>query len=112
MVAQAQGGSGRLAGSKSPSYVRAVNVPEARASAFTAQYMLASDVAYVLTAAELEPTPQSAARNLLSTLLALLDEWERIDKSNPPGDVVAQREAWLTERAGKADAAWLHLGRN
>ena len=43
--------AGRLAGKKSPTYVRAVNEPEARASRFTARYMLVSDIAYVLSAA-------------------------------------------------------------
>ena len=45
--------SGRLSGSKSPSYVRAVNEPESRASRYTARYMLAGDIAYVLSAAPL-----------------------------------------------------------
>jgi argininosuccinate lyase len=109
---QGQAGSGRLAGGKSPSYQRAVNEPETRASRFTARYMLASDIAYVLSATELGATPQPAAAKLLPALLALLAEVDDIDKSRPLGDVVAQREAWVAQRAGAESTAWLHLGRN
>jgi argininosuccinate lyase len=111
-VAEVQSGTGRLAGGKSPSYVAAVNAPEARASRFTARYMLASDIAYVLTAGELGLTPRESARNLLTALLALTDELDGIDTTQPVGDIVSQREAWISARAGKQDAAWLHLGRN
>ena len=104
--------SGRMAGAKSPSYVRAVNVPEARASRFTARYMLLSDIAYVLSAAELGYTPNDAARCLVATLVELLENVDSIDMTNPAGDIVAQREAWVLARAGAANAAWLHLGRN
>jgi argininosuccinate lyase len=104
--------SGRLAGAKSATYVRAVNEPEARASRFTARYMLASDIAYVLSAAELGVTPAQPANHLLSALVDLLEQIEALDTSFPPSDVVAQREAWITEKVGRADAAWLHLGRN
>ncbi|MCC6889214.1 MAG: hypothetical protein IT536_11830 [Hyphomicrobiales bacterium] len=104
--------AGRLAGAKSPSYVRAVNVPEARASRFTARYMLLSDIAYVLSAAEAGITPAASARALLTALLATLDDLDRRDTAVPPGDVVAQREAWIAERVGREHTAWLHLGRN
>jgi argininosuccinate lyase len=107
-----QQSAGRLAGGKSASYVRAVNEPEARASRFTARYMLASDIAYVLSAAQLGCTPAGPARHLLSALLELLDQVDNIETGKPPADVVAQREAWVTEKVGRADAAWLHLGRN
>ena len=78
--------TGRLAGGKSPSYIRAVSIPEARASVFTAQYMLASDVAYVLTAAQLKFTPVESARNLVTALLSLIDDLASRDTSTPPGD--------------------------
>ena len=107
-----QPGTGRLAGSKSPSYLRAVNETEARASRFTARYMLASDIAYVLSAVELGATPPQAATGLLHALLALLEDVDNIDTIRPLGDVVSQREAWVAERAGRENAAWLHLGRN
>ena len=105
-------GTGRLAGGKSPSYLRAVNEPETRASWFTARYMLASDIAYVLSAVELGATPRDAASKLLPALLSLLSDADNIDTARPLGDVVAQREAWMAERAGRESTAWLHLGRN
>lgn len=112
MAKQAQAGSGRLAGGKSPSYQRAVNEPETRASRFTARYMVASDIAYVLSACELGATPRPMAAKLLPVLLTLLAEVDDVDKSRPLGDVVAQREAWVAQRAGPESTAWLHLGRN
>ena len=109
---QQQVGTGRLAGAKSPSYQRAVNEPETRASRYTARYMLASDIAYVLSAAELGVTPPKPAGGLLKALLPLYEEVGSIDTSRPLGDVVAQREAWVAEKAGRDNTAWLHLGRN
>jgi argininosuccinate lyase len=107
-----QAGTGRLAGGKSPSYQRAVNEPETRASRFTARYMLASDIAYVLSATELGATPSKVAAGLLNALLTLYDDVSAVDTSMPLGDVVAQREAWVAEKAGRENTAWLHLGRN
>jgi argininosuccinate lyase len=105
-------GTGRLAGGKSPSYQRAVNEPETRASRFTARYMLASDIAYVLSAAEVGATPPKAATALLTSLLPLYDDVSAIDTSAPLGDVVSQRESWVADKAGRDNTAWLHLGRN
>lgn len=79
----------RLAGAKAPSYVRAVNEVEARSSRYTARYMLTSDVAYVLTAAEMNLTPVESAKELLEALLALIDDLDAIDTTAPPGDIVA-----------------------
>lgn len=104
--------TGRLAGGKSKSYVRAVNEPESRASRYTARYMLASDIAYVLSAAELKCTPADHASNLLRALLDTLGQLADIDTAKPAADIVAQREAWIQEKVGRTDAAWLHLGRN
>lgn len=112
MAEPAPQGTGRLAGGKSPSYLRAVNEPEARASRYTARYMLASDIAYVLSAVELGTTPPDAASKLLPALVSLISELDTIDITRPLGDVVAQREAWVAERAGRESTAWLHLGRN
>jgi argininosuccinate lyase len=108
----AQPPAGRLAGAKSESYVRAVNVPEARSSRFTARAMVLSDIAYVLSAAEAGFTPAPSARALLEALLSLLDELPRRDTTLPPGDIVAQREVWISEKVGREHTAWLHLGRN
>ncbi len=104
--------AGRLRGAKSPSYVRAASTPESRASAFTARWMLTSDIAYVLSATELGYTPADSAHKLIAALLDLLDSFDRIDLIKPAGDIVAQREAWMAERAGREHTAWLHLGRN
>ncbi|MFL6797209.1 MAG: lyase family protein [Xanthobacteraceae bacterium] len=104
--------AGRLAGAKAPSYVRAVSEPEARASVFTARWMLVSDVAYVLSAAEVGYTPPASAHKLIAALLELLDSLTELDFRKPAGDIVAQREAWMAERVGREHTAWLHLGRN
>ncbi len=112
MANDQRSGTGRLAGGKSASYQRAVNEPETRASRFTARYMLASDIAYVLSAAELGATPRGVASGLLKALLPLYEESGSIDMTKPLGDVVAQREAWVADKAGKENTAWLHLGRN
>ena len=87
--------TGRLSGSKSASYVRAVNEPELRASRYTARYMLAGDIAYVLSAAELKCTPAVHARNLLQALIDLLGQLSDVDTTKPPADIVTQREAWI-----------------
>src|SRR5262249_15897841 len=91
---------------------RAVGDPESRASRFTARWMLVSDIAYVLSATELGYTPTDSAHKLITVLLELLDSLDRIDLTQPAGDVVAQREAWVAGRAGRQPTAWLHLGRN
>ncbi len=108
----AEENKGRSPGAKAPSYVRAVNEIETRASRFTARHMLVSDLAYVLTAADLGLTPEDTAQVLLKGVLANLDGLASRDFSVPPGDIVAQREAWMREQAGPQHAAWLHLGRN
>jgi argininosuccinate lyase len=74
--------------------------------------MLAGDIAYVLSAAELKCTPTVHARNLLRALLETLNQLSDIDTTKPPADIVAQREAWIQDKIGREDAAWLHLGRN
>ena len=84
----------RLAGAKAPSYVRAVNEVEARSSGYTARYMLTSDVAYVLTAAEMNLTPAESAKPLLEALLALIDDLDAIDTTTPPAT------SWRSARRG------------
>jgi argininosuccinate lyase len=111
-VSEGKPAAGRLAAGKSASYVRAVSEPESRASRFTARAMLVSDVAYVLSAAELGFTPVESATKLIAALLDLLDALDRLDLSRPAGDIVAQREAWMSEHTGREHTAWLHLGRN
>jgi argininosuccinate lyase len=103
---------GRLAGAKAPSYLRAVNEPEARASQFTARIMLTTDLAYLLCSAEMKLMPRDSARHLTAAVLGIIDELPKRDLARPPGDIVAQREQWISQRVSKVDAAWLHLGRN
>jgi argininosuccinate lyase len=103
---------GRLAGAKAQSYLRAVNEPEARASQFTARLMLTTDLAYLLSSAEMNLMPRDCARHLTAAVVGLIDELPSRDLSRPPGDIVAQREQWISQRVSKTDAAWLHLGRN
>jgi argininosuccinate lyase len=103
---------GRLAGAKAPSYLRAVNEPEARASQFTARIMLTTDLAYLLCSADMKLMPRDSARQLTAAVLGLIDELPNRDLARPPGDIVAQREQWISQRVSKVDAAWLHLGRN
>jgi argininosuccinate lyase len=103
---------GRLAGERAATYLRAVNEPEARASVFTADLMLRSDLAYLMCSAELRLMPQDTARRLSQAVLDLIDKLGAFDTSRPPGDIVAQREKWILEKVSKSDGAWLHLGRN
>src|SRR5262245_21849982 len=111
-VSETKPPAGRLARAKSPSYLRASGEPEARASRLTARFMLLSDLAYVMSAAELGYTPKESARTLIAALLELLDKLPQLDLSKPAADIVAQREAWMAERLGREHSAWLHLGRN
>ena len=93
------GVTGRLAGGKSPSYGRAVNVPESRASQYTARAMVAGDIAYVLSAAELGCTPAVHARNLLKALLDLLGELPGMDTTKPPADIAQRVKTTVDELA-------------
>src|SRR5262245_45610718 len=74
--------------------------------------MLVSDLAYVMSAAELGYTPKQSAQPLVAALLALIEELPQLDLARPAADIVAQREAWMAERVGREHSAWLHLGRN
>ena len=103
---------GRLAGAKAQSYLRAVNEPEARASQFTARLMLVTDLAYLMCSADAKLMPRDTAQHLTAAVLKLIDELPGRDVSRPPGDIVGQRERWISEHVSKTDAAWLHLGRN
>lgn len=103
---------GRLAGAKAVSYLRAVNEPEARASVFIAPIMLKTDLAYLLCSAELGLMPEDSAKHLAAAVLQCLETLSSRDTSQPPGDIVAQREKWVVQLVDKKDAAWFHLGRN
>ena len=103
---------GRLAGAKAASYLRAVNEPEARASQFTAPIMLKTDLAYLMCSADLKLMPVDTAKHLTTAVLKCLDDLANRDTTQPPGDIVGQREKWVTQLVDKKDAAWLHLARN
>ena len=103
---------GRLAGAKAASYLRAVNEPEARASRFTAPIMLKTDLAYLMCSAEMKLMPQDTAKHLTAAVLTCLDELPSRDTTQPPGDIVGQREKWVTQLVDKKDGAWFHLARN
>jgi argininosuccinate lyase len=107
-----EGVGGRLAVPKSEAYRQALSVVEARALPYVARYMLASDVAYVLSAGELGLTPPDVARQLLGCLLDLLGDVGRLTETPSAVDIVVQREAWVAERVGTAASDWLHVGRN
>jgi hypothetical protein len=85
---------GRLAAARAPSYLRAVNEPEARASQFTARIMLITDLAYLMCSAELRLMPRETAEHLLDAVLELIDELPERDLANPPGDM------WRSASAG------------
>ncbi|MCL4487444.1 MAG: lyase family protein [Chloroflexi bacterium] len=108
----AEGVGGRLGAAKSASYERAVGRVEGRANPFVARYMLASDLAYVLSAGELGLTPRPVVRSLIVLLLDLLDKAETLDYRDAATDIVVQREAWVIEQLGPAVGGWLHLGRS
>ena len=103
---------GRLAGAKAASYLRAVNEPEARASVFTAPIMLKTDLAYLMCSADMKLMPEDTAKALTVAVLKCLDGLATRDLSQPPGDIVGQREKWVNELVAKTDAAWFHLARN
>ena len=109
-VNRAEGVGGRLAKPKSASYRRALSAVEARALPYVARLMLATDLAYVLAAAELGLN--RSARPLVGCLLELLGECDELVRARGGLDVVVQREIWVAERVGADAAAWLHFGRN
>lgn len=108
----AEGVGGRLGAAKSPSYERAVGRVEGRANQFVARYMLASDLAYVLSAGELGLTPEPVVKPLLQTLLDLIDRAETFDYRDAVTDIVVQREGWVIEKLGPTVGGWVHLGRS
>ena len=107
-----EGVGGRLAAPKSQSYTRGVLAIEARNNRYLAKYMLAGDLACVLSAWELGVTPDHAARALIRCLLDLLARADELGASAREGDIVLQRELWVAEAVGQDVGAWLHVGRN
>lgn len=85
---------------------------EGRTNEYVARDMLLSDLAYVLTAFDLGLTPGPVAQSLCACLLKLLPDAAELGRQNPAGDIVLQRETWVSNRVGRGAAAWLHLGRH
>jgi argininosuccinate lyase len=107
-----EGIGGRLAASKSESYRKAVLAIEGRNNAYTAKYMLAGDLACVLSAHELGVTPTADAKALARCLIGLLPSAEQMSRERSIGDIVVSRELWVVETVGQEVGAWLHVGRN
>jgi argininosuccinate lyase len=107
-----EGVGGRLASSKSPSYAKGVLAIEGRNNPYIGKYMLAGDLACVLSAHELGVTPDDAAKALCGCLVDLLPRAEQKSYESSIGDIVVSRELWVVEEVGQDMGAWLHVGRN
>lgn len=107
-----EGVGGRLSASKSATYDRAVLAIEARNNEYLAKYMLAGDLACVLSARELGITPDPDAKALIACIVGLMPELDRYVRDGSIGDIVVSRELWVVEAVGRDAGAWLHVGRN
>jgi argininosuccinate lyase len=107
-----EGIGGRLAASKSNTYAQAVLAVEGRNNPYLARYMLAGDLACVISAHELGITPHDDAKALAHCLIDLLPQGERLGRERSIGDIVVSRELWVVEAVGQEVGAWLHVGRN
>jgi argininosuccinate lyase len=107
-----EGVGGRLAASKSKSYARGVLEIEGRNNPFIGKYMLAGDLACVLSAHELGITPTTEAKALAKCIIDLLPRVEQMAYEHSIGDIVVSRELWIVEAVGADAGAWLHVGRN
>ncbi len=107
-----EGIGGRLNRPKADSYKRAVLAIEGRNNEYLARYMLAGDLACVLSAWELGVTPDADAKALIACLLDLLPRADDLGRENAQGDIILQREFWVHDAVGSDVGAWLHVGRN
>jgi argininosuccinate lyase len=107
-----EGVGGRLGAQKSDRFRRTLQSVEGRANRYVGRAMLASDLAYVLSAMELGFTPHDEGKALLGCLLELLDQVDELTKHQSNLDILVQRESWVAERLPKHIAARLHFGRN
>ena len=107
-----EGVGGRLSVGKAESYARAVLDVESRNNEYIAPYMLAGDLACVLTANELGVTPDAEAKALAKALVDAMDKATELSRTRSIGDIVVSRELWISEVVGKEAGAWLHVGRN
>ena len=107
-----EGVGGRLSASKSETYARAVLSVEARNNEYIAQYMLAGDLACVLSSHELNVTPKDDAAALVKCIIEMLPRSVELARTRSIGDIVVSRELWVSETVGKEAGSWLHVGRN
>ena len=107
-----EGVGGRLSASKSESYARAVLNIEGRGNRYVARPMLASDLAYVLTAMEMGITPEKDGKALITCLLDLIPKAEQMGLQHPTCDILVAREFWIADVVGQETGSWLHVGRN
>jgi argininosuccinate lyase len=107
-----EGVGGRLGASKSQAYADAVLAVEGRNNEYTGKYMLAGDLACVLSAHELGVTPEADAKALVRCLCDLLPRAAEISRSSSIGDIVVSRELWVVDAIGRDAGSWLHVGRN
>jgi argininosuccinate lyase len=107
-----EGVGGRLTASKSRTYESGVLNIESRNNPYTGKYMLAGDLACVLSAHELGITPREDAKALTGCLVELLPKVAKLARESSIGDIVVSRELWIVEAVGKDVGAWLHVGRN
>lgn len=106
------GVGGRLRKSKSRLYQESVAAVEARGNKHVARYMLVSDLAYVMSAMEVDATPHDEGRKLLACILELLADVDRLASASDAADIVSQRESWVISKVGKEIGSRLHVGRN
>ncbi len=107
----AQAVGARLSQPKSPLYRETIMRVEARATPLLARYMLASDLAYVMSGTDIGVIPPDDSKALISCLLDLLKNPEQLVTVDG-GDVVLQREAWVVDRVGRSIGSRLHTARN
>ena len=107
-----EGVGGRLSASKSQTYANAVLAIEGRNNPFIARYMLAGDLACVLSSHELGVTPTHDAKALARCIIDLLPRAEQMSRDHSIGDIVVSRELWIAEMVGQEAGSWLHVGRN
>lgn len=107
-----EGIGGRLSASKAKTYANGVLAIEARNNPFIGRYMIAGDLACVLSAHELGVTPTADAKALARALIDILPRCEQLSRENSIGDIVVSRELWVVDAVGKDAGSWLHVGRN
>lgn len=85
---------------------------ERRNSEYALEYIVISDIAYVLSATEVGVIPPDAARSIVGVLLELWDN--RADVFGKAGleDALSIRSGFVSSRVDPPDAWYVHTGRN